>query len=119
MPVLDGGRRTEDGFTFVPSFALRPPSGAMAFQQTEPFLASAADGSLTSEDSMRRSSWLILSAALALLAVIGLFYRHSFNTIAPPMTPEAAHDFLERGKAAMERRDTNAIIALFAPGARI
>src|SRR5579862_9659816 len=68
---------------------------------------------------MRRSSWAILGlASLIFVAAIAL-YRIPVPVSPPPMTPTLATAILERGKAALERRDTEAILNLMAPNATI
>jgi hypothetical protein len=68
---------------------------------------------------MRRSSVVVLIMAGLLLAAMAFLYVRSFDTIAPPMSVQVATDLLNRGKAALERRDVEGIMELTAPDARL
>lgn len=68
---------------------------------------------------MRRSSKIALSLAALLLLAMCLVYLRTLDTTAPVMTLQVAQRLLEQGKAALERRDTEGILALMAPQARV
>jgi hypothetical protein len=68
---------------------------------------------------MRRSSWITLGIAVFILAVIGFLLVQSAGSDAPPMTPAVANEIIERGKKALAEGDSNGIIDLMAPDARI
>lgn len=68
---------------------------------------------------MRRSSKIALSLAALLLLAMFLVYLRTLDTTAPVMTLQVAQRLLEQGKAALERRDTEGILALMAPQARL
>jgi hypothetical protein len=68
---------------------------------------------------MRRSSLRLLFVSAALLAVALAGLLTSPESKAPPMTTALAQSLLDRGKEALESRDTSAILSLFSPDARI
>src|SRR2546423_15665546 len=68
---------------------------------------------------MRRSSWIAIIAAVAILGLLAVLLIASSDTQAPAMTPEVAKALIERGRKAMEAGDVNQVIALMAPNAKI
>lgn len=69
--------------------------------------------------SMRRSSWFILLAALAILLTLAALYVLQNTAEEPPMSEEAARQFVSRGVQRFNAGDMNGLLALFAPDARV
>jgi ketosteroid isomerase-like protein len=68
---------------------------------------------------MRRSSIVALAVACLILALGVLMWSLTSVRAAPPLTPRLAGAMLERGKQSIERKDVDAIMALFTEDARI
>lgn len=68
---------------------------------------------------MRRSSCIVLTLAGILFVAAALLYASSFNTTAPPIDDRVAEALIERGKRALEDRDTEGIMDLMGPTAVI
>src|SRR5690348_3911904 len=66
---------------------------------------------------MRRSSWIVLLAAAGLLVVALILYAQSNSAAARRMDSAGAARFIADGKAALERRDINAILSIMYPKA--
>lgn len=67
---------------------------------------------------MRRSSWLVLIAAFALLLLGGIFYFVR-PTAPQPLNAQVAARLLEEAKEAFQHNDTNAVMALFTEDSQI
>ncbi len=68
---------------------------------------------------MRRSSWVLLGLAGLILVFSVLLYAHAGTYPAPPMNNQTASRIIDKGRAALERRDVDAIMDLMAPTARV
>lgn len=68
---------------------------------------------------MRHSSCVVLVLALVMLASAYVLTTYAPEQSAPPMSPAVARALLKRGQEAFERRDTGALMELFAADTRI
>ncbi len=68
---------------------------------------------------MRRSSRIVLLLAVVVLVTALVLYLRISNSTAPRMTAEEAARFIARGKVAVEQGDTDAIMNMMSPQARI
>ena len=68
---------------------------------------------------MRRTSWIVLALAGILMLTAGALYNLSNSEPAPPFTREMGLEIVERGKLAVERSDSGALMALFTDDAMI
>src|SRR5690348_8786882 len=68
---------------------------------------------------MRRSSWAVLIAAVAILAVLAVLFGTPAGSMAPPMTTEVARAIIEHGRRAMEAGDVDGVMNLIAPDAKL
>lgn len=68
---------------------------------------------------MRRSSWFILLAALAILLTLAALYTTQNSVEVPPMSEEAARQFVNRGVQRFNAGDMNGLLAFFSPDARV
>lgn len=68
---------------------------------------------------MRRSSWVMVGVALLMLILASIPFVRAKDAAAPPFTAEVMTDILERGRRALEKRDTAALLAMLHPDARL
>src|ERR1051325_3810394 len=74
---------------------------------------------MVSGASMRRSSLVTLILAFAFLVSAGVFYWQASSAVTPRITNNEAKRIIDRGRRALERKDTGEIINMMTPDAKI